>query len=68
MLFYGAGVQVADVEGLAAAVRRLLGDPALREEMGENGLRLLRENGGATFRHMEVITQFMQRETADGVG
>lgn len=68
VLSYGAGVQVADVEGLAAAVRRLLGDPALREEMGENGLRLLRENGGATFRHMEVITQFMQRETADGVG
>ncbi len=68
VLSYEAGMQVADVEGLAAALRRLLGDSALRREMGGNGLRLLRENGGATFRHMEVITQFMHRKTADGVG
>ena len=67
VLSHEAGMQVADVAGLAAALQRLLGDSALREEMGENGLRLLRENGGATFRHMEVITQFMNRKTADGV-
>jgi len=50
-----AGIQVDDHAGLAAACLGLIGNAAHRREMGANGLAMVRENGGATERHMAVI-------------
>jgi 3-deoxy-D-manno-octulosonic-acid transferase len=55
VLQYGAGVQVMNQEELTAACRNLITSADLRRILGQNGLKLLRDNGGATERHMEVI-------------
>lgn len=52
---YGAGQQVADAGGLAGSWLELLNDPERLRVMGDNGIRLLEENGGAVKRHMEII-------------
>ncbi|GAM07933.1 3-deoxy-D-manno-octulosonic acid transferase [Geobacter sp. OR-1] len=57
---YGAGCEVADGARLTTEIRQLLADPAGRREMGECGLRLLRENNGATERHMAVIAGLIE--------
>lgn len=56
-----AGIQVADPAGLADACRSLIADPGRRRELGRNGLTMMRENGGATERHMEVIGRYLPR-------
>jgi 3-deoxy-D-manno-octulosonic-acid transferase len=64
-LSYGAARQVADGEELAGAFGELLADAALRSAMGENGCRLLSEQGGATELNMAVINELVSPE---GVG
>jgi len=59
VLKYRAGVQVADTAGLAAACRTLIEDTRQRREIGANGLAMVKENGGATERHMAVIAGFV---------
>lgn len=59
VLKYRAGVQVDDAAGLTAACRTLIEDARQRREMGENGLAMVRENGGATERHLEVIARYV---------
>ncbi|KAA0892031.1 3-deoxy-D-manno-octulosonic acid transferase [Oryzomonas rubra] len=54
-----AGVQVEDAAGLAPACCRLLEDTAQRRELSANGLAMVRENGGATERHMAVIASYL---------
>jgi 3-deoxy-D-manno-octulosonic-acid transferase len=54
-----AGIQVDDPAGLAAACRGLIEDASLRREIGANGLAMVRENGGATERHMAVIAGYV---------
>jgi 3-deoxy-D-manno-octulosonic-acid transferase len=51
----GAAVQVADVAGLTASLRGLLGDAARREQMGKAGLLLMRQHEGATQRTLELV-------------
>jgi 3-deoxy-D-manno-octulosonic-acid transferase len=51
----GGGMQVADGDELALAVGRLLDHPGRRNEMGEQGHRLLQKNVGATAHTMRVI-------------
>ena len=59
VLQYGAGIQVMNQEELSAACRNLITSTDLRRILGQNGLKLLRDNGGATERHMEVIAGYL---------
>jgi 3-deoxy-D-manno-octulosonic-acid transferase len=59
VLTYGAGIQAQNVEELGAACRTLITNPELRKVLGHNGLKLLRDNGGATARHLEVICAYL---------
>jgi 3-deoxy-D-manno-octulosonic-acid transferase len=59
VLAYGGGRQVQSGDELAAALATLLDDGEARRTMGENGARLMEENGGATLRHLEVIGKML---------
>ncbi|MFZ2951273.1 MAG: 3-deoxy-D-manno-octulosonic acid transferase [Desulfuromonadaceae bacterium] len=59
VLRYGAGVQVHTPEELAVSWRALITSAELRGVLGQNGLKLMRDNGGATGRHMEIITGYL---------
>lgn len=50
-----AAVQVPDAAGLESALEALLSNPARREQLGENALRVVRENLGAVERTVEMI-------------
>jgi 3-deoxy-D-manno-octulosonic-acid transferase len=54
-LNYQAGIQVDSAAGLTDACLSLIDDLDLRRTLGENGVRMMRENGGSTERHMQVI-------------
>jgi len=54
-----AGVQVADAAELGSVLRRLVQDKGERERLGSRGLEMIRKNGGATARHLEVISALM---------
>ncbi len=58
-LQYGAGVQVPDSSELLDAARDFLASAELRQVMGNNGLKLLRDTGGATGRHLALIADVM---------
>lgn len=58
----GAGAQVPDAAGLAAAVCALAGDGVSRLEMGQRGARLLQECSGATARHLELAATLLAGE------
>lgn len=59
VLQYGAGIQVRNPEELTASFRALITSAELRRVLGQNGLKLMRDNGGATERHMEVIAEYL---------
>jgi len=59
VLQYGAGVQVDSSAGLLESCRALITSAELRRVLGLNGLKLMRDNGGATERHMEVIAKYL---------
>lgn len=59
VLQYGAGIQIRTTEELTSTCRALITSAELRRVLGQNGLKLLRDNGGATERHMEVITGYL---------
>lgn len=59
VLRYGAGIQVQTPEELTAACRALFASTELRRVMGLNGLKLMRDNGGATTRHIKVISKYL---------
>ncbi len=59
VLQYRAGIQVETPAGLATACRDLIDDSDQRLVLGLNGLTMMRENGGATERHMEVIARYL---------
>jgi 3-deoxy-D-manno-octulosonic-acid transferase len=50
-------VQVRDAAELERALAKLLGDPARREELGSNALKVVRENLGAIERTVEMIVE-----------
>lgn len=54
-----AGAQVEDRAGLEDALRRLLNDEPRRLAMGERGIRLMTEQGGAASRHLEIIGRLL---------
>jgi len=59
VLRYGAGIQVHSPQELTVSWRALLTNAELRRVMGQNGLKLMRDNGGATERHMEIVTDYL---------
>jgi len=59
VLQYGAGVQVESAEALEESCRTLLASCELRGVLGRNGLKLMRDNGGATERHMDIISEYL---------
>jgi 3-deoxy-D-manno-octulosonic-acid transferase len=59
VLQYGAGIQVDSPEALTASMRTLIASIELRRVLGQNGLKMMRDNGGATERHMEVIARYL---------
>jgi 3-deoxy-D-manno-octulosonic-acid transferase len=59
VLQYGAGVQVESAEVLTESCQTLLTSTELRRVLGQNGLKLMRDNGGATERHMEIIAEYL---------
>jgi len=54
--------QVRDSSGLETAVRRLLADPALRNETGRNALKVVSENQGSIDRTAEMIISRLKGE------
>lgn len=59
VLQYGAGIQVETPAGFTESGRALVTSPELRRVLGQNGLKLMRDNGGATERHMEIIGRYL---------
>jgi 3-deoxy-D-manno-octulosonic-acid transferase len=59
VLQYGAGIQVETPEELTVSMRSLVTSIELRRVLGQNGLKMMRDNGGATERHMEVIAGYL---------
>lgn len=59
----GAGEQVEDRARLEQSLRRLLADESARRSMGENGIRLMADQGGAAARHLEIIEPLMERSS-----
>ncbi len=61
VLAYGAGVQVADWQQLQQEVAAFLTTPELAQVIGANGLKLLRDRGGATKRYLAVLDEVLKR-------
>ena len=59
VLLYGAGIQIHGPEELATTLRTLITGAELRRVLGQNGLKMMRDNCGATERHMEVIAGYL---------
>ena len=55
-----AAVQVPDPPALEAALATLLADPARREQLGANALRVVQRNQGAAERTAEMIARRLQ--------
>jgi 3-deoxy-D-manno-octulosonic-acid transferase len=54
-----AVVQVADRASFADQLGRLLGDPGLRQALGERARRVIAENQGATQRTLERVEELL---------
>uniref|UniRef100_A0A831U3P6 3-deoxy-D-manno-octulosonic acid transferase n=1 Tax=Geobacter metallireducens TaxID=28232 RepID=A0A831U3P6_GEOME len=59
VLAAGAGEQVEHRKGLEDALRRLLNDEHRRLAIGERGIRLMTDQGGAAARHLEIIGRLL---------
>jgi len=54
-----AGIQVNSHVDLVKTLRRLIDDPAERQMLGENSLKMMHENGGSTEKHMQIIARYL---------
>jgi 3-deoxy-D-manno-octulosonic-acid transferase len=62
LLAQGAALQVADARELAAALRRLLADPAERQRMGDIGRQIVESNRGSVARLLGLIEPLVDPE------
>jgi 3-deoxy-D-manno-octulosonic-acid transferase len=60
-LQYGAGVQVRDEGELLEAARDFLASGELRQVIGKNGLKMVRDNSGATQRYIGLVVQALKQ-------
>lgn len=58
-LHYGAGIQVETADELVEVCRNMAQSAEMRLVLGNNGLKLMRDNGGATKRHMDVVGRYL---------
>jgi 3-deoxy-D-manno-octulosonic-acid transferase len=58
----GAAIRVQDTEELESAIRRLFGEPELRDRMGLAALDLVRSGQGALERTLELIAEVVSDE------
>jgi 3-deoxy-D-manno-octulosonic-acid transferase len=56
---YGAGVAVASADEFLESCTTLIASAELRQVLGQNGLKLMRDNGGATERHLDIIGRYL---------
>ena len=68
VLRYGAGIQVHNPVELTQSCRALITSSELRGVLGQNGLKLMRDNGGATERHMDVFAGYISESTGEIAG
>ena len=66
LLDHDAAERVADEAGLGEALVRLLRDPALRRGRTERGREILRQQGGASRRNLEVVQRLLARPHPPG--
>lgn len=59
VLQYGAGIQIRTPEELTKTLGTAINSGTLRQVLGQNGLKMMRDNGGATSRHMQEITRYL---------
>jgi len=59
VLRYDAGIQVETAPELVERCRELIMNGDRRRRLGQNGLRMMAENGGATRKHMEIISAYL---------
>lgn len=59
VLQYGAGIQIETENKLAETLRSVVTSETLRQVLGQNGLKMMRDNGGATEYHMQKISPFL---------
>ena len=60
VLQHQAGVQIDTPANLTGTLQVLLDDVELRHRLGRNGLLMMQKNGGATLRHMVIISTHLQ--------
>ena len=60
LLNQGAALQVANAQEMAAALTRLLADPAERRRIGAIGRRIVESNRGSVARLLELIEPWLQ--------
>jgi 3-deoxy-D-manno-octulosonic-acid transferase len=53
------GIQVRDAEELVLVLRQLLQDEDKRKEMGEAGMRIMRENQGSLGKNLKLVGQLL---------
>ncbi len=66
LLQQGAALQVADARELAAALTRLLADPAERQRIGAIGRHIVESNRGSVARLLELIEPLMAGPVVPG--
>lgn len=59
VLKYGAGIQIETPEKLAETIYTVVTNGTLRQVLGQNGLKMMRDNGGATNQHMSQIERLL---------
>lgn len=59
VLQYDAGIQIETPPQLVDRCRDLIMIGDRRQKLGQNGLRMMTENGGATEKHMEIISTYL---------
>ncbi len=59
VLQYGAGIKAETAADLTDSCRALITSAELRMVLGQNGLKMMRDAGGATVRHIEVISRHL---------
>ena len=62
LLAQQGAIQVRDAAGLEKALGELLADPARRQALGRNALKVVRENLGAVSRTVEMILRHLEKE------
>ncbi len=59
VLQYKAGIQIETAQELTRAFLDMVKSSDQRRLYGQNGLRMMEDNGGATKRHMDIIAQYL---------